>query len=195
MDVKMPKQRGDTIIEVILAVTLFSLVAISAMTLMSHGTAIAQQSLEITQVRQQIDAQAEMLRYVHDRAKEDAMSPYATVWQAMSAKQVSTPYQFIGASACLADAGEYLHNRMFTLTPPSTLAGTITLNENFEVPATYATMNTDVTPARSEGLAVQLVRVQNGRAYDAYIQACWSSPGSSRPITLGTIVRLYDADI
>ena len=63
------RNRGDTIIEVLLAVTIFSLVAVGSMVLMNRGVAMAQQSLETTLVRQQIDAQAEMLRFVHDQAR------------------------------------------------------------------------------------------------------------------------------
>ena len=40
------RNRGDTIIEVLLAVTIFSLVAIGSMVLMNRGVAMAQQSLE-----------------------------------------------------------------------------------------------------------------------------------------------------
>ena len=65
------RNRGDTIIEVLLAVTIFSLVAVGSMVLMNRGVAMAQQSLETTLVRQQIDAQAEMLRFVHDQARAD----------------------------------------------------------------------------------------------------------------------------
>ena len=55
--------KGDTLVEVILAVTVFSMVAVGTISIMNKGVAIAQHSLEISLVRQQIDAQAEMLRY------------------------------------------------------------------------------------------------------------------------------------
>jgi type II secretory pathway pseudopilin PulG len=58
-------ERGDTIIEVLFAVTVFAMVAVGAMTIMNQGTATAQRSLEVTLVRQQIDAQAEAIRYIH----------------------------------------------------------------------------------------------------------------------------------
>ena len=57
--------RGDTIIEVVMAVAMFSMLAIGIMALMNSGIAMAQRSLELTLVRQQIDSQAEMLRYIH----------------------------------------------------------------------------------------------------------------------------------
>ena len=45
----------------------------------------------------------------------------------------------------------------------------------------------------SLGMSIQLVKVEHGGAYDAYIQACWTSVGIDRPMTTGTIVRVYDA--
>lgn len=59
-------QRGDTIIEMMLAFAIFTLAAVGAMSILSSGVAITQRNLESTLVRQQIDTQAEMLRYVHD---------------------------------------------------------------------------------------------------------------------------------
>ena len=58
-------ERGDTIIEVVFAVTVFSLVAVGGITIMNQGTATAQRSLEIGLVREQIDSQADALRYIH----------------------------------------------------------------------------------------------------------------------------------
>ena len=57
--------RGDTLIEVLFAVTVFSLVAVGGISIMNQGTAAAQRSLEITLVRQQIDSQAETLRFLN----------------------------------------------------------------------------------------------------------------------------------
>jgi type II secretory pathway component PulJ len=58
-------QRGDTIIEVVFAVTVFSMVAVGGLALMNQGAAMAQRSLEIGMVRDQMDAQADALRYMH----------------------------------------------------------------------------------------------------------------------------------
>lgn len=80
-------QRGDTLIEVLLSVTIFSMVAVGTMTVMNQGVAIAQQSLEITLVRQQIDAQAEMLRFVHDMRHQPE---YAELWQLLINTNLAT---------------------------------------------------------------------------------------------------------
>ncbi len=59
------RQRGDTLIEVLIAVTVFSAVAIGAITVMSRGISVAQSSLELNLVRNQIDSQVELLRHIH----------------------------------------------------------------------------------------------------------------------------------
>lgn len=59
-------KRGDTLIEVMFAVGLFGLVAIGAISLMNQGLSSAQSTLETTMARQEIDAQAETLRFLRD---------------------------------------------------------------------------------------------------------------------------------
>lgn len=59
-------KKGDTLIEVLMAVGIFSMIAISVVAVMSGGTSSAQTALETTLAREEIDAQAEALRYIHD---------------------------------------------------------------------------------------------------------------------------------
>lgn len=58
------KRTGDTLIEVMLAIGIFSMVAISVTAVMRSGTARAQTALETTMTRNEIDAQAEALRFI-----------------------------------------------------------------------------------------------------------------------------------
>ncbi|MBR3220492.1 hypothetical protein IKF76_01330 [Candidatus Saccharibacteria bacterium] len=57
---------GDTIVEVVFAITVFALVAVISIGLMNSGVANAQATLEITMARNEIDAQAEALRFLHN---------------------------------------------------------------------------------------------------------------------------------
>jgi prepilin-type N-terminal cleavage/methylation domain-containing protein len=59
-------KRGDTLIEVLFAIVIFCLVAVIAVSLMNQGVATAQSSLEINMARNEIDAQAEALRFVQN---------------------------------------------------------------------------------------------------------------------------------
>ncbi len=58
-------KKGDTLIEVTIAVGIFSLIAIAMAAVLSSGTSGAQSALEITLAREEIDAQAEALRFIH----------------------------------------------------------------------------------------------------------------------------------
>lgn len=60
----MKYKLGDTLIEVALAIGIFSLVAVSVVSVVSGSTSTAQASLELTITREDIDAQAEALRFI-----------------------------------------------------------------------------------------------------------------------------------
>lgn len=179
----MRKQPGDTIIEVVVAITVFSLVAVGSITVMNNGLMMAQRSLEITLVRQQIDAQAEMLRYIHDRSRESETSPYRGLWTSIT--PTAAPRQLMSYSECPEGR---LSSESIALTPRE--GGGIAIVDQYVTPVTYAR----VVSGQSQGISIQLARVSGGSVYDAYIQACWYAPGLSRPMTLGTIVRLYDPE-
>lgn len=81
---------GDTLIEVMFAVAIFSLVAISAVAVMNSGVTNTQSALEATMARTEIDAQAEALRFIQssynaERTEDDNNSYYAQLWKAIIA--------------------------------------------------------------------------------------------------------------
>ena len=67
------------------------------------------------------------------------------------------------------------------------------VRDRYELSPTYARIEVRDGVTVSLGMSIQLVKVEHGGAYDAYIQACWTSVGIDRPMTTGTIVRVYDA--
>ncbi len=180
-------RRGDTIIEVLLAITIFSVVAVGAILMMNRGVAMSQRSLEITLVRQQVDGQAELLRYVHDQARQGV--GHQALWQSIissNLKEAGSQQAAIRDGACPSAAPE----GGFTLrTAGEADTRTILRELNYQPAAMYAQAN---QPNGSHGMAIQLTRVSGANAYDAYIQACWYSVGSDRPMAIETIVRLYD---
>jgi type II secretory pathway pseudopilin PulG len=91
-------KRGDTLIEVTLAVGIFSLVAIAVVAVVNGSTTGAQTALETTLVREEIDAQAEALRFIQSSYASSlnpsfenvlsgdlASGALATVWDAIVA--------------------------------------------------------------------------------------------------------------
>lgn len=80
-------KRGDTLIEVMLAVGIFSMVAVAVVAVMSGGTSSAQTALETTLTREAIDAQAEALRFIQSSyiaEKDNVNGDYVNLWQAIA---------------------------------------------------------------------------------------------------------------
>ena len=180
--------RGDTLVEVLLGVTIFSLVAVIALETMNRGMAIAQYSLETTLVRQQVDAQAEMLRYAHDMKNDNSVSVSA----------VNGNEGNLGVEKCPDD----FSTKEFALTATPSLASKISILNNpgdYKAAETYARVDSDTK--KTYGISVRLVKPstatgsRDSNKYDAYIKACWMPVGNKMPATIGTIVRLYDSGL
>lgn len=191
-------RQGDTIIEVILAVAVFSMVAVGAISIMNSGVSIAQQSLEITLVRSEMKVQAETIRYIHQRFI-DGDSVATAEWNKMvddRAQPAPTEYGALTANnRCLSvssldqpyalnvnqidDSSRFITDR---IRPTGTTGSTLP----------YAHFDSDAAVPTSYGLWVETVRRQPTQNFvDFHIRACWDSVGKSIPTTLGTIVRLY----
>lgn len=102
------RERGDTLIEVLFAVSIFSAVVVGTIVIMNQGIASAQQALEINLVRNQIDTQAELLRHLNN-AKLTALGRNATgdsaEWDGIVAKAGTTAadYGLISVFECTSD--------------------------------------------------------------------------------------------
>lgn len=84
-------KKGDTLIEVILAVGIFSMVAVAVLAVMNGGASSAQLSLEATLAREEVDMQAEALRfiqssYVAERSKPGSDGKYKELWDEIVSK-------------------------------------------------------------------------------------------------------------
>lgn len=217
-------ERGDTIIEVLFAVTVFCLVAVGGLSLMNQGTAMAQRALEIGLVRAEMDAQADALRYAHSAyvavyGQEDTKAK--TVWKSLTAAHAVREAQSYDAmtagGSCrlptvgtAADPGSdgspyAIDVRKLDGGDQGSPVLGLSQTENIDVTETYARVRyyqddqrrVELNPAKPEGIWVQAVHVPvqvTGQLgyYDFHIRACWFTPGQKAPMTLGTIVRLYD---
>jgi type II secretory pathway pseudopilin PulG len=206
---KRSYDRGDTIIEVLFAVTVFALVAVGSMSIMNQGTAAAERSLEITLVRQQVDSQAEAIRYIHQAYvaafDHNGAAPTGTAaeWIKMTSK--TTGKGADSASAFGQTAGTTCPTslpgqRPFILNArTATVAGSaplMSVPSGSLPPFSQVVYNSDSSINQAYGIWIEAVPsvTSNGTGFvDFHIRACWDSPGSSRPMTLGTILRLYEA--
>jgi len=88
----MKFKRGDTLIEVMFSVGIFGLVAVGAIGVMNRGLYTAQATLETTMARNEIDTQAEALRFVHDAyvsKKSSNANLYKVLWEEIKGKAYS----------------------------------------------------------------------------------------------------------
>jgi type II secretory pathway pseudopilin PulG len=195
-------QRGDTIVEVLFAVAIFSLVAVGSMMIMSQGAATAQRSLEISLVREEINSQAEALRFLNSSyisAYRSGVTSYpagtpAAQWKSIQAMTVAKASDFGGITTCpgtLPTNSFILNARTAQYVAPG---GVMTRS------TTYSQVRYNMMVIRAEGIWIEAERSPtsvepseaNAGYIDFHIRACWDSPGQSAPVTLGTIVRLYE---
>ena len=88
-------KKGDTLVEVCIAIGIFSLIAIGVASVMSSGTAGSQTALETTLAREEIDAQADAIRFIHESymnaknsAADPGSDPYFNLWTQITEKAV-----------------------------------------------------------------------------------------------------------
>ena len=102
-------RHGDTLIEVMLSIAIFAMVAMVTINLMNDGLNTAQRTLEAEMARNEIDAQAEALRFIHnnyvsEREKSDSYSQFRKAWNKITSK-VMTPNQTVDNTDALISGG------------------------------------------------------------------------------------------
>lgn len=187
-------QRGDTIIEALLAFTVFSLVSVGAMTVMNQATNTSQRALEITLVRQQIDAQAEALRAAQQaftRTSDPANSQWAEFARSGSA---NNSIHFTRKDIC-PSLTTINSSRMFILNPATAtyVAGSTWYRDiNASTTRPYAR----VVGAQSYGMWIERTyrpgNTNLPNSYDFTVRACWFGAGMELPMQIETSVRLYE---
>lgn len=185
------RARGDTLIEVLLAFGIFSLAAVMSFVLFNQGMSMAQRSLEKSLVRQQIDSQAEILRY--------AATTSDPVWRDIVTNYIATTAMPFSRASCpkpsdLDSAKSFFVTKNGTSLKVNAISAA---SNNFLESPTYARVDYAAMPAKAYGMWVRVVKAENKTiqasldAYDFYIHACWNSVGLDVPMTAGTIVRIY----
>ena len=79
---RLNAKRGDTLLEVVFAFVIFSLVSVLSITTMNSGIKGAEAALELSLARTEIDAQAETLRFIQSVYAYD--KGYRTLWKALT---------------------------------------------------------------------------------------------------------------
>lgn len=174
------KQRGDTLVEVLMAVVIISVVIVGAITMMNRGLMAAQVALEHSQVRLSINGQIDMLRYARERFIETgSTSVSAQQWSAIITATDLQPIVY--DDTCNVSGSK----QPFYMT---TSASNVYRN-------TYTASSPDTVAIPGSGLWIESVNSPNGvkPAYtDFVIRACWQGSGSTGRQRTVTAVRLYD---
>lgn len=199
------RSRGDTLIEVLFATATFSLLAVGGISVMNKGVLASQRALEITLVRNAMDSQADTLRFLNSSyiASYNASDTYD---DNTPAKQWLTMRNSINSSGVSAFSSN-------SLTCPAPPSGSFILNPKTAIfmpfssdvldePVSFSKLvfsdSNQLTSA--QGIWIEAVKSnessdpdQSNAGYiDFHIKACWHSSGQAVPVTLGTIVRLYE---
>lgn len=202
---QLRSQAGDTLIEVLFAFSVLSLVIVGALTIMNQGSIASQRALETTLVRDEVDSQATAIRFLHD-AYTAQFKPNATYDPATAAGQWALMSQSLSATAASS-----FGTAATCPTPPSGSFIIDPTNAKF-IAGSPAVLVPSVTTAmvtydpnsgllkQAQGIWVEAIRSpisgdvnkKNTRYIDFHIYACWDGPGQGLPMTIGTIVRLYE---
>jgi len=201
---------GDTLIEVLFAVAVFSLVAVGCLSIMNQGAATAERSLEVTLVRQQMDAQVASLRYIHQsyvanyHKNATPTAGPAFEWTKMTDRTISGNKAASNASVFATDMatcptatpGEkpfILNARKATIW--SSVPSMAAPSGGSLPPFAQVVYNSSSNITNAYGIWIESVpsAASTHAGYvDFHVRACWNAPGSSVASTLGTIVRLYE---
>lgn len=196
--------RGDTLVEVMFAVGIFALAAISASALMNKMLGNAQASLEITMARTEIDTQGEALRYLSESYSN---AEYKTKWDAVAAlaqgKEKATNPITKNPSSCQEVHTAAVANGAFVINPRTLdVVGKDNLNTSSLFPRLlFNNSDIDINADRSDEDKTALVTAEGiwvtaykdadtPNFYDFYIQTCWNAPGSTAPTTINSSIRI-----
>ena len=189
-----------------LAFAVFSLVSVGSMIVMGQGTNASQRALEITLVRQQLDAQAEALRAAQ-QAFTVAPPGTSTTWSAIATgRTIDDSTHFTMQDRCPAGVSDV--NNSFIMDPRDGSAittggwlGNINESVDDKSPPPYAQLVIDPSKSASDdsavkpyGIWIEREYLDNGGGIGSYnfiIRACWYSVGLDAPMQLETVVRLY----
>jgi prepilin-type N-terminal cleavage/methylation domain-containing protein len=103
-------RRGDTLIEVMLSISIFAMVALLTINMMNDGINTAQRTLETEMARNEIDAQAEAIRYIHNNYVAERnmnTSQFRLAWQKIISKAMKPSQLKDNIDASDADKSVY----------------------------------------------------------------------------------------
>lgn len=184
---KRNNERGDTLIEVLVAISVFGIVVVGAFALMNRGVTQMYDSMEKAQVRMLLNSQTEALTYARDQYLRSESMVLVTpqdqraksAWDGIK-NAMDTPTTAPGLDSCT----------------PSDSAFSLQLDASgMSRSSTITSAVADGFPSAGNGIWIEEIPSAASVTpsfIDFYIKACWLQNSSAQTQVLSTVVRLYD---
>jgi Tfp pilus assembly protein PilV len=179
----MVRERGDTLVEVLIAVTILSAAIVGGLAIMNHGYSLASNAVERTQVQATMEGQLSIIRYARDayiRAGEQPTDAGSRLWDGMQT------YVTTGASSQAVCNGN-------TPQPQNGFWLRDTLN-NLDEASVNNYSGTVATALATPGQGMWLEARRSGGSLpyiDFYVKACWQGIGNVAQQEARSVLRLY----
>lgn len=178
-------QRGDTLVEVMIAIAILSMAIVGGLTIMNYGYSVANNAVERTQVQATMEGQLALVSYARDafiRSDGQVTDPGSQMWQAIQSRIVT---------------GSGSNNAHCNNSTPAPGSNSFYINENLAALGTASIANFTGTRASTlatpgQGMWIEARRAGGSIPYvDFYVKACWDAIGTSPNQEARTVVRLY----
>ncbi len=183
-------QKGDTIIEVLIAMAILSIVVTTCYSIMNRTYAYALVSFERTTTQAMLSGQAAMLRDAQTRFIDaKGASPASDDWNDIVGtdgfvKAVGSPASAATDTGCV---------------PPESGVDAFYFDPSADTtePKDYTDMmyvRQATSPTYGDGMWIEGYKVTSGSGsyYEFYIKSCWDSPYGEVQQAMRTTVRLYE---
>lgn len=172
---KLKNERGDTLIEVMLAIAVLGLVVVSCMSIMNRANRGMLDAVERTAVRADINSQTELLNYSRD------YRAIVNVWDEIKENNLLDSASAAGGNCSVSDKSFYISR---------SADDQISIKSGSDVKGE----NKISRAVPGNGIWIDAVAVTGGATpyIDFYIKACWTRLENDITASSSTIVRLYD---
>lgn len=177
-------ERGDTLVEVLIATAILGAAIVGGLTIMNFGYAIANNAVERTQVEGKMNSQLSFIRYARDafiRSNGSTTDGGSRMWTAIMGKvtTAASSQAVCNGSAPQPTNGFYINDNVASVSDTSIVNYT-----GAAAPAVAA-------PGSGMWVEGRQASANPVRYVDFYVKACWQSIGSNPQQEARTVMRLY----
>lgn len=193
------RQRGDTLVEVVIAMAVLGLVVAATMATMNQNLSSIMNTAERTVTRTKINSQVEMLHYLHENEPQ--------IWKDLiDGKHLHDSKS--GGAIVASNPCQATNNKSFVLSMNTTnnyVANDDVVKASFyERDKVFNGVDSEVykpTATIGGGIFIDGVVNRSEKYIDFYVKACWIPYGGkgndegvvSNPAKSRTVVRIYDS--